>query len=55
VAEIDFQDLWQHALLSAVTVSSSRQHAARVLDAVERDAAAQLGPALVNAVVEWLA
>jgi hypothetical protein len=55
VAEIDFQDLWQHALLSAVTVSSSRQHAARVLDEVERDVAAQVGGALVNAVVEWLA
>jgi uncharacterized protein YlxP (DUF503 family) len=55
VAEIDFQDLWQHALIAAVTVSSSRQRAAQVLEAVERDAASQLGGSLVNSVVEWLA
>jgi len=55
VAEIDFQDLWQHALIAAVTVSSSRQRAAQVLEAVERDAASQLGGSLVNTVVEWLA
>lgn len=54
VAEIDFQDLWQHALIAAVTVSSSRQLAAQVLEAVEREAASQLGRSLVNAVVEWL-
>jgi uncharacterized protein len=55
VAEIDFQDLWQHALVAAVTVSSSKQRAAQVLEAVEREAASQLGGSLVNAVVEWLA
>jgi uncharacterized protein YlxP (DUF503 family) len=55
VAEIDFQELWQHALIAAVTVSSSRQRAAQVLDSVERDAASQLGGSLVNTVVEWLA
>jgi uncharacterized protein len=55
VAEIDFQDLWQHALIAAVTVSSSRQRAAQVLESVERDAASQLGGSLVNTVIEWLA
>jgi len=54
VAEIDFQDLWQHALLAAVTVSSSRQFAAKVLDSVEKEVASQAGGSLVNAVVEWL-
>ena len=55
VAEIDFQDIWQHALVAAVTVSSSRQRAAQVLEQVEREAASFLGGALVNTVVEWLA
>jgi uncharacterized protein len=55
VAEIDFQELWQHALVAAVTVSSSRQRAAQVLESVEREAASQLGGSLVNTVVEWLA
>jgi uncharacterized protein YlxP (DUF503 family) len=55
VAEIDFQELWQHALVAVATVSGSRQRAAQVLEAVERDAASQLGGSLVNSVVEWLA
>jgi len=55
VSEIDFQDLWQHALLAAVTVSPSRQYAAQVLEAVESEVASQVGGSLVNAVVEWLA
>jgi hypothetical protein len=54
VAEVDYQDLWQRALVVAVTVSADREHAARVLDAVESDAAAQVGPALVGATVEWM-
>jgi uncharacterized protein YlxP (DUF503 family) len=54
VAEIDYQDLWQRALVAAVTVSGDHQHAALVLDAVEREAAALLGPGLVGATVEWL-
>jgi hypothetical protein len=54
VAEIDFQDLWQRALLAAVTVSSDRGHAALVLAAAEKEAVALLGAALVSATVEWL-
>ena len=54
VAEIDFQDTWQRALISAVTVSPSREFAAKVLQAVEREAAGLLGELLVETVVEWL-
>jgi uncharacterized protein YlxP (DUF503 family) len=54
VAEIDCQDLWQRAVLAAVTVSSDHGHAALVLQSVEKEAASALGPGLVNATVEWL-
>jgi hypothetical protein len=54
VAEIGHQDLWQRALVAAVTVSSDRQHAELVLRSVEREAAALLGPALAEATLEWL-
>ncbi|HTS31235.1 MAG TPA: DUF503 domain-containing protein [Bryobacteraceae bacterium] len=55
VAEIDHQDLWQRAAVAAVTVSSDHVHAEKVLRSVEDEAAALLGPALVEATVEWLA
>jgi uncharacterized protein len=54
IAEIDFQDLWQRALLAAVTVSSERLQAEQVLDAVERDAAGLAGEYLVSAAREWI-
>jgi len=54
VAEIDFEDLWQRALLAAVTVSSSRENAEKVLQQVEEDAAGVLGGSLVGAATEWL-
>ena len=54
VAEIDFQDMWQRSLISAVTVSAERAHAEQVLQAVEREAANQLGAALVSTTVEWI-
>jgi uncharacterized protein len=54
VAEIEYQDLWQRAALAAVTVSSDQGHAALVLQSVEREAVALLGPELVSATVEWL-
>ena len=54
VAEIDYQDIWQRALIAVVTVSSSRQFASQILDAVEREAAALAGRYLVEATVEWL-
>ncbi len=54
VAEIDFQDMWQRSLISAVTVSADHAHAEQVLQAVEREAANQLGAALVNTTLEWI-
>ncbi len=54
IAEIDYQDLWQSALLSAVTVSSSRQLAEQVLQAVERDAVREVGPMLISNTLEWV-
>jgi uncharacterized protein len=55
VAEIDYQDLWQRALVAAVTVAPDQSRAELVLQSVERDAADLLGPQLVGAVIEWLA
>jgi len=55
VAEIDYQDLWQRAVVAAVTVSSDREHAGKVLQSVEDEAAALLGSELLEATVEWLA
>ncbi len=54
VAEIDYQDLWQRALVSAVTVSGDHAHAEKTLQLVEREAASILGGVLVGATVEWL-
>ncbi len=54
VAEIDCQDLWQRAVVAAVTVSGDHRHAAQVLQLVEREAAMILGGDLVEATVEWL-
>ena len=54
VAEIDYQDLWQRAVVAAVTVSSDHGHAEKVLQSVEDEAAALLGPELAGATVEWL-
>ncbi len=54
VAEIDCQELWQRAVLAAVTVASDRGHAEKVLQSVEQEAAALLGPELACAAVEWM-
>ncbi len=54
VAEIDCQDLWQRAVVAAVTVSGDHGYAAQVLQSVEKEAAALLGGELVGATVEWL-
>ena len=54
VAEIDHQDTWQRATLAAVTVSSSHTHAEKVLQSVEEEAVAMVGPILVGASVEWI-
>jgi uncharacterized protein len=54
VAEIANQDLWQAATVAAVTVSSSREIAEKVLRGVEDEASALVGPALVAANLEWI-
>lgn len=54
VAEIDDQNLLNRAVIAAVTISASRENAAKVLDAAERVAADFLGPALLSATVDWL-
>ena len=54
VAEIDCQDLWQRAVVAAVTVASDHGYAEKVLQAVEEEAAALLGSELACATVEWL-
>jgi uncharacterized protein len=55
VAEIDYQDLWQRAAIAAVTVSSDRVHAEKVLRSVEEEAVALLGREVAETTVEWLA
>jgi uncharacterized protein YlxP (DUF503 family) len=55
VAEIDYQDLWQRALVAAVTVASDHAHGELVLQTVEREALELLGPQLVGATIEWIA
>ena len=54
VAEIDYQDLWQRAAIAAVTVSSSREFAEKVLRGAEDEAAELLGSELAASSVEWL-
>ena len=54
VAEIDYQDLLQRAAVAAVTVSSDREFAEKVLRSVEDEAAEMLGSELPGASVEWL-
>jgi uncharacterized protein YlxP (DUF503 family) len=54
VAEIEYQELWQRALVAAVTVSSDQNNAESVLQSVENEASMLLGPQLIGATVEWL-
>ena len=55
VAEIGEQDVWQRGVVACVTVSPDQKYADELLQAVEREASALLGPILVDATVEWLA
>ncbi len=54
VAEIEYQDLWQRAVVAAVTVSGDHARADTVLQSVEREAALLLGADLVQTSIEWL-
>jgi hypothetical protein len=54
VAEIDGLDSWQHAVVAAVTVSSDKLFAEKVLNQVEAHAESVLGGSLTGASIEWL-
>jgi uncharacterized protein YlxP (DUF503 family) len=54
VAEIDYQDSWQRAMVAAVTISGDRVHAESVLQRLESEAANILGGMLVSSAVEWI-
>lgn len=54
VAEIDGLDSWQHAVVAAVTVSSDKIFAEKVLNQVEAHAESVLGGALTGTSIEWL-
>jgi uncharacterized protein YlxP (DUF503 family) len=54
VAEIEDQDLHNSAVIAAAIVSSSKEFASRVLQAVEDEAGSQLGPMLIRSNLEWL-
>ena len=54
VAEVDDQNLLNRSVITAVTVSGSRENAVRVLEAAERAAAGFLGPALISATIDFL-
>jgi uncharacterized protein YlxP (DUF503 family) len=54
VAETGEQEMWQRAIVSAVTVSSDQKTAEESLQRVEADASGLLGPMLVRSDVEWL-
>jgi hypothetical protein len=53
VSEIDDQELHNSSVIAAVTVSSSRPFAEKVLQSVEREAADLLGPMLIRTGSEW--
>lgn len=54
VAEVDYLDMWQSALLAVSVVSSSKQLAAGILSAVEAETYGQVGPMLIDVQTEWL-
>jgi len=54
VAEIADHDLHNSSVIAVAVVSASRDFAAKILDAVDGDAAAQLGPMLVRCDIEWI-
>lgn len=55
VAEIEDQQLQNHAVIAAVTISSSQEYAEGLLRQAENVAADFLGPYLVSAHIDWLA
>jgi uncharacterized protein YlxP (DUF503 family) len=54
VAELDHQDLWQRALLGAVSISSSETNLRQVLEGARSESERLLGGDLVRADIELL-
>ena len=54
VAEIEYQDVWQRAIIGVVTLSTAEQHVEESLQLVLREADRLLGRMLVNHVVDIL-
>jgi uncharacterized protein YlxP (DUF503 family) len=54
VAEIGEQEMWQRAIVAAVTISPDQKVAEEALQRVEEDASGLLGPLLVRADLEWM-
>ena len=54
VAEMEYQDVWQRAIIGVVTLSTAEQHVEESLQLVLQEADRQLGRMLVNHVVDFL-
>jgi uncharacterized protein YlxP (DUF503 family) len=54
VAEVGEQEMWQRAIVAAVTISSDQKNAEEALQRIEEDASGLLGPMLVRTEVEWM-
>lgn len=54
VAELEYQEVWQHSIIGVATLSNAEQHVEESLQAVLREAERLLGPVLVDHVVEIL-
>jgi uncharacterized protein YlxP (DUF503 family) len=54
VAEMEYQDVWQRAIIGVVTLSTAEQHVEESLQLVLQEAYRQLGRMLVNHVVDFL-
>jgi uncharacterized protein len=54
VAEIGEQEMWQRAIVAAVTISENQKTAEEALQRVEEDASGILGPMLVRTELEWM-
>jgi hypothetical protein len=54
VAEIDDFDLHNSSVIAVAALSSSKDFAVKVLQAVEDESASLLGPMLIRVEVEWL-
>ena len=54
VAETGYQDLWQRAMVSAVSVSADRRHLESVLELMARDVEERYPSELVDIAIELI-